>query len=153
MTLSILSHGGVVALGYDSSTNERGYLNKIVNRTGGNSVKGSLVSASTTADLEAILQANEYDSFGVVAESGVAEGAEMWIWCNGSICQVLFEDGVTPTHGNILICSDVDGRGDSISNPGSGLPAVDIHFKEAGHVLESKASGTDVLALCMLHFN
>ena len=75
MTLSLLQHGGVVALGYDSATNERGYLVKLVNRTGASSVKGTLVSASTTADREVIKQTNEYDTLGVIQEAGVAEGS------------------------------------------------------------------------------
>jgi len=77
----------------------------------------------------------------------------MWIWVTGSIAQCMFEDGVTPTRGNICIASDVDGRADSITNPGSGLPAVETHFKECGHVMQSASSGTSVLALVSLHFN
>ena len=154
MALQYISTGaGTVAIGSDSATNERGFLVKIINRTGETSVKGKLVAASTTADNEAILQANEYDAFGVIQEAGVAQGSEMWIWVNGSICQVMFEDGIAPTRGYVAICSDVDGRADQFSNPGTGLPAVDIHFKETGHILQSVSSGTSVLALVSLHFN
>ena len=154
MALQYISTGdGTAAIGSDSATGERGFLVKVINRTGETSVKGKLVSASTTADREVILQANEFDAFGVIQEAGVAQGSEMWIWVNGSICQVMFEDGIAPTRGNVCICSDVDGRADQFSNPGSGLPAVEIHFKETGHVMESKSSGTDVLALVMTHYN
>lgn len=154
MTLQIVSDGsGVVGIGSDSSTYERGFLFKAVNRTGATSVKGLLVSCSTSADREVIKQANEYDTIGVVQEDGVDEGNEMWVWGIGSICQVLAKDGVAFTRGNVLVAADTDGRASNISNPGSGLPGTDTHFKECGHVLETKAGGTDVLVLCVLHFN
>jgi hypothetical protein len=153
MTLSTLEHGDVVALGYDSATNERGFLIKMVNRTGHSSVKGELVTSSTTADLEVVLQSNEYDTVGVVAEAGVAEGSAMWVWMVGSVCQVLYKDGQAATHGNLLLAADTDGRATDVANMGGGLPATDTHFKECGHVLQSVGSGSDILALVILHFN
>lgn len=153
MTIALLEHGDVVALGYDSATNERGFLVKMINRTGGASVKGTLIFCSTAADREVIKQANEYDTVGVVQEAGVAEGSEMWVWVNGSVCQVLAKDSVAFTRGNILIAADTDGRADNVANPGTGLPGAEVHFKECGHILESKSAGTDVLVLVSLHFN
>jgi hypothetical protein len=151
--LRILSVDGVAALGANASTRERGFLTRKINRTGGASVKGELVSCSTAANYEVIKQANEYDAIGVVAVAGVAEGDEVWIWKNGSTCQVLFKDGVAAVAGNILICADTDGRATNVANPGSGLPGTDTHFKEAGHVNETKSAGTNVLVLCDIHFN
>ena len=153
MALSILSHGGITAVGYDSATNERGFLLKITNRTGQVSVKGELVSPSTSADLEAIQQTNEYDAFGVIEEAGVAEGSQMWVWMIGSICQVLMKDTVAAVHGDFLIAADTNGRADCVANPGGGLPSTDTHFKECGHFLQSQGAGTNVLALAILHFN
>lgn len=150
--LNLIKIGDVVAIGY-SSANERGFLNKIINRTGHTSVKGELISCSTSADREAILQANEYDTFGVVAESGVAQGSEMWAWMTGSVAQVLYKNSVAATRGNILIAADTDGRAIDIANPGGGLPGTDTHFKECGHVMETKSAGTNVLVLAVLHFN
>lgn len=153
MSLQFISDGGgKAAIGYDSATNERGFLIRGINRTGGNSVKGTLVSASTTADREFIKQANEYDCCGVVQESGIAEGSEMWIWISG-VAQVLFKDGVAATRGNILLAGDTDGRAIDAANPGGGLPGTDTHFKECGHVLQSVTAGTNTLALAILHFN
>ena len=153
MTISLLEHGDVVALGYDSATNERGYLIKMINRTGASSVKGTLVACWTSADREVVKQANEYDTIGVVEEAGIAEGSEMWVWMNGSVCQVLMKDTVAAVHGDLFMAADTDGRAIDVSNPGSGLPATDTHFKECGHFIESKTGGTDVLALAVLHFN
>jgi hypothetical protein len=154
MALQIISTGAATAgIGSDSSTGARGFLVKMINRTGHSSVLGELVSPSKSADKEAILQANEYDTIGVVAEASIAEGSEMWIWVTGSICQVLFKDSTAATRGNILLAADTDGRAIDVAEPGSGLPATDTHFKECGHVLESKSSGTNVLVLASLHFN
>jgi hypothetical protein len=153
MTISLIHHGESVGIGYDTGTSERGFLLKMVNRTGGTSVKGTLVACSTTADREVIKQANEYDTIGVVQEAGVAEGSDIWVWMIGSVCQVLMKDTVAAVHGNILIAADTDGRADNIANPGSGLPGTDTHFKECGHMMESKNAGTNVLALAILHFN
>ncbi len=144
------------AIGTDAATGERGFLIKYVNRTGHSSVKGELVSPSTTADNEVVLTANEYDCIGVVQEAGVAEGSEMWVWVNGSVAEVLYKENTASTHGNILLADAVDGRGSDVANPGSGLPAVDTHFKECGHVLESisaPGAGNSSLVLCSLHFN
>jgi len=153
MAISLTQHGSVVALGYDTATNERGFLVKMINRTGRSSVKGELVSLSTSTDREVILQANEYDTIGVVQEAGIAEGSEMWVWMNGSVCQVLFKDTVASTRGNILLAADTDGRAIDIANPGGGLPGTDTHFKECGHIMETKTGGTNVLVLAILHFN
>lgn len=153
MTLSLIHHGESVGMGYDSGTSERGFLIKLTNRTGSSSVKGTLVSCSTTADREVVLQANEYDTVGVVQEAGVADGSDMWVWMTGSVCQVLIKDSVAVTHGEILLAADTDGRAIGATNPGSGLPGTDTHFKECGHILQSKSAGTNVLALAILHFN
>lgn len=152
MTLSVCEHGDVVALGYDATTHERGFLLKVVNRTGHTSVKGELVACSTTADREIVLQTAEFDTIGVVAEAGVAEGSEMYIWVNGSFCQVLYKDSVAATRGYVLLAADTDGRAIDIAVPSSN-PIVAEHFKECGHVMESKSAGTNVLALCVIHFN
>lgn len=142
-----------VRLHYDPVTGERGMVLRVTNRTGGSSIKGMIVSPSQTADREFTAQSNEFDSVGVVAASGVPEGGQMWVWAIGAICQVLIKDGTSVARGNLLIAADDDGRGLGITNPGVGLPAAETHFKECGHVLESKDAGTNVLALCMIHFN
>jgi len=155
MALRFVSNDGVTATGFDSATGARGFLKKGINRTGGNSVLGNLVSMSTATDYEYIKQANTYDSVGVVAEAGIAEGSEMWIWTTGSRCQVLFKENTASTKGNILLADAVDGRGSDVANPGGGLPGTDVHFSECGHVCQSTSASAGVsnLVLCELHFN
>lgn len=144
---------GNSALGYDPVTGESGPLLRVIQRTGGVSVKGELVSCSLAADDSLIKQSNEYDAVGVIAQAGIADGELCWVWSEGAIAQVLYEDGEAATRGNILLAAPTDGRGIDIANPGGGLPGTDTHFKENGHVMQSVASGTDILARCWLHHN
>jgi hypothetical protein len=152
MALILTSTTGLVALGSDSATNERGFLVKFINRTGATSVKGTVVSASTATDREVIKQANEFDSIGVIAEAGIAEGSDMWLWMCGSVAQVLMKDGVAAVRGYVALAADTDGRADNVDVPTSN-PVVAQHFKEIGHVMQSVNAGTNVLALVCLHFN
>jgi hypothetical protein len=133
-------------------TPEGGYAIRMTNRTGAPSVKGSIVSVSESVDDSVNLQNNEYDAVGVVYESGIAVGSLMWVVVAGRV-QVLMKNTVATTRGGVLISANTDGRADWIANPGTGLPAVDVHFKEIGHCLESKAGGTDVLVYGIIHFN
>lgn len=133
-------------------TEEGGYAVRLLNGTGAASVKGSLMSASTTADLTVILQANEYDCFGVCYEDGIAAGELVWVVIAG-LADVLVEDAHAMVHGELALSAPTNGRASSTTNPGSGLPAADVHFKEIGHVLESKTAGTGVLCRYVLHFN
>lgn len=133
-------------------TEEGGLAVRMLNGTGTASVKGSLVSVSTTTDRSFILQANEYDTIGVVYESGIADGALTWVVISG-VADVLVENSHAMVRGELLLAASTDGRATSVANPGSGLPAADVHFKECGHVMESKDAGTNVLCRCVLHFN
>ena len=152
MALTLLQYGNVVALGIDAATGARGFLTKIKNGTGGASVLGEVVANSTSADNEFIKEANEYDPIGVIAEAGIANGSECWVWKNGSRCQALLKDGESATRGYVALCADTDGRFLNVDVP-SASPVVAEHFKEMGHVAESKSSGTNVLVLVELHFN
>jgi hypothetical protein len=152
MALSVLHCQGVIGFGVDTATNARGIVQKFINRTGATSALGTVVSCSTATDREVIKQANEFDSIGVIAESGVAEGSEMWVWLNGSTCQVLWKNTETATRGYVAIAADTDGRALNIAVPSSS-PAAAEHFKEIGHVMQTKGATTDLLVLCNLHFN
>jgi hypothetical protein len=153
MALALIAHGDkTVALGSDSATGERGFLCKMVNRTGKASVKGEIVGPSSTADREAVLEDTGFDPIGVIQEAGVAEGSEMWVWMTGSICQVLMKDATAAVRAYVALADDVNGRAYGVAVP-SANPAVAEHFREIGHFLESKDAGTNVLALAILHFN
>lgn len=144
---------GRAAVRDNPATGERGTLTKYINRTGGVSVKGSAVSCSPTTDREVVLQSSEYDVIGIVADDGVPEGSEVWIWKSGSTCLVLYENSTTVTRGQLVIAAPTDGRLTTVAAPGPGIPTADTHFKENGHAAESKAPGTNVLGLADIHFN
>ena len=134
-------------------TKEGGYAVRLINNTGASSVKGTLVSASGSIDEGFILQANEFDTIGVVYENNIPDGGMCWVVIAG-ITEVLIEDGTTATRSYWASASTVDGRA-LITTPPSGIGALSTstHFKEIGHCIESKGSGTNVLAKVVLHFN
>jgi hypothetical protein len=152
-TLRGLVIDDAVAIGVDSSTNERGFLMKMLNKTGTTTVKGSIVAASTTTSKAFLLEDTGFDPFGIVYEAGVADGSEAWIWVNGSIAQVLWKNSTASTMGNVALCDDVDGRAYDVAVP-TANPVVAEHFREIGHVLQTQANNlTNSLVLCHLHFN
>lgn len=53
---------------------------------------------------------------------------------------------------SLLHIGDVDGRIYQVEVPSSN-PVVAEHFREVGHICESKNAGTNVLVLVDLHFN
>lgn len=147
----LLQIGDQVALGY-TDDGERGILTRIKNGTGVASVRGSVAAESASADDAFILQSNEFDAYGIVAEDGIADGDMCWVWKNGSRCKVLYKNATAATRGRLALCADTDGRAIDIAVPTTS-PSEGQHFKEIGHVCESKDAGTDVLVLCEIHFN
>ena len=125
---------------------------KLINKTGGATVKGTVISLDTANDKSFVAQSSEYDSIGVVYEAGVADASSAWVWCNGSLAQVLYKDATAATRGYVCIADAVNGRASDVEVPSSN-PIVAEHFKEIGHVAESKNAGTNVLVLVHLHFN
>lgn len=94
--------------------------------------------------------ANSDEPIGVVYEAGVADASDAWIWTSGAVCQVLLKDGTASTRGNWAYVSDTAGRADLTNADPIGATE---HTREIGHCLESKSSGTNVLARVTLHFN
>lgn len=144
----LFSCGGKVAF-----TPEGGLAVKLTNKTGAASVRGTVLTMSDGYDNAFELQTAEFDGVAVCYETGVADGSEAWCVVSG-IAEVLLKDGTAATHGSWTKCADTDGRAEVTTPPtGIGALAVSEHFKEIGHCIEDKASGTDVLAKIVLHFN
>lgn len=137
-------------------TPEGGIAVRLTNKTGSNSVKGTLLDAHPTVDNAfGILGADEEHPIGVVYEDGIADGSECWVVVHG-IAEVLLEDGTISTRGYWARTSITDPGRVDITNaapPGGGIPELDIHMREVGHCIESKGSGTDVIAKIIMHFN
>lgn len=125
------------------------------NKTGVNSVKGTIIMASTGTDNAFMIAgANTVAAAGVVFEDGVADGSECWVVISG-IAQVLLKDNTASTRGYWVQLSDVAGRADATVSapPGGGVPELDNHMQEIGHAAQSQTAGSDVLCAIVLHFN
>lgn len=124
--LDVNAKAGMSAIG--------GKLIKLTNKTGGASVAGNTVNASSiTVDAVEATEASSLQSIGVFLESGVADGAEAWI-VHGGIADVHMDAGGCAL-GDRIITSATKGRG-LVSN----APAVAVHFQEIGHAIEVAAA-------------
>jgi len=132
-------------------TDEGGVAVKFTNKTGSPSVKGEIVEASDTTDRAVrVAIADALDPIGVMYEDGVADGEDVWVVISG-IADVLLKDGTASTREHWVGVSDAAGRADATTATPPG--AVLAHFREIGHALETKGSGTDVLCRIAMHFN
>lgn len=149
--------GDKMRIGYDASTGEHGVQFKMLNDSGVASVKGTVITASSATDSAwVVCPADIPKATGVVYEGGIAHGLACWVWDDGSLAQVLLEDGSAATHGYWAKMSDTQaGRADmsNLSPPGGTITAIEDHLSEIGHCHQTVASGTDKLALAKLHFN
>jgi hypothetical protein len=123
---------------------------KMTNKTGGASVKGTVVAVSTGTDNAFMVNPLDGDMpIGVVYEAGIADGSECWVVVAG-IAEVLMKDSTACTRSYIAYSSaTTTGRIDVAA----AAPAATTHFREIGHTLVSAGSGTNVLVKCVLHFN
>ena len=137
-------------------TKEGGLFHKYINKTGASSGKGILVNTEGSVDNSVnIVAADEPDIIGAIYDDGVPDGDLVRVVTYGK-AQVLLEDSTISTRGYWARISITQAGRADITNagpPGGGIPEIDEHLKEIGHCLESKGSGTDVLALVHLHFN
>lgn len=139
-------------------TKEGGIAIPFINKTGANSIKGTLVNTESSIDMGVrVVQStlDEPDIIGVIYEDGIPDGEEVLVIISG-IAEVLIHDGESATRGYWCRTSELtDGRADitNAAPPGGTINAIEGHFREIGHCLETKSSGTDVLVKIVLHFN
>lgn len=135
-------------------TPEGGIAVQLTNRTGANSVKGTLVHPdSATSDGVILVPVNDADPIGVVYEAGIADGSLLWIVIAG-IAEVYFVNGATQGQfARMCVTADTnDAPGFAMAEAVPTPPlATDKHFQEIGHVLQTVAAGN--LARCIIHFN
>lgn len=130
-------------------TVEGGFAVKYINKTGAPSIKGTIVSISTTTNNAIqVAIANSDMPIGVIYENGIADGSTVLVVVSG-IAEVLYKDGVTPARAYWIGVSDVAGRAYNSSS----APSTTEHNREIGHAIESSASGTNILGKVNLHFN
>lgn len=127
-----------------------GFAVRMKNRTGGTSVKGTLLAASDAAFNGAgIAASNAVDVIGAMYESGVAAGDDCWVVVGGA-AEVKLENDVASTRGHWVGSSSTSGRALTKSAPSSQAE----HFQEVGHCVQTVA-GDPAGALCriIMHFN
>jgi hypothetical protein len=135
-------------------TPEGGFAVRLTNKTGAVSVKGTVVTADTSADNAVKKIAVDVPApIGVIYDDDIADGAEVWVVLSG-IAAVYFTGTTVRGHfARGFIAADigyVSGQALSEAVPSSPF-ATDKHFYEIGHVLESRTGAG--LANCILHFN
>jgi hypothetical protein len=132
-------------------TNDGGVATRYINGTGAPSVKGTIMKLSTIPDTVILNPGSDPLPMGIVYESGIADGQEMWVTV-AEDAYVLIEDGTTATVGNWVKVSDTQtGRADAsnLAPEGGTIQALEDHFGEIGHCEETVGSGTDIL--CKIH--
>lgn len=135
-------------------TIEGGLAIKLTNKTGSPSVKGELVTPSSSVqNAVSLAQIDGPDIIGSFYEDGIVDGDEAWIVIAG-IADVYFI-GNTTTGQFARMCATgdtglVNGRAISEALP---VPpfATDKHFQEIGHVIETRTGAG--LAKIIMHFN
>jgi hypothetical protein len=136
-------------------TPEGGIAVLLTNKTGGNSVKGEVVTAYASANSAvAKVIVDVPNPIGVFYESGIADAAEAWVVVSG-IADVYFIGNTTRGHiARGFLTADGAGyvTGQALSEAVPSSPfASDKHFYEIGHVIESRTGAG--LAKVVLHFN
>jgi hypothetical protein len=135
--------------GTNGITPEGGSYETFINNTGVNSVKGTIVVASTSIDnAVSIAPSGSVMPIGVIYESGIANGSSVKVVVYGKV-QVLLADGQSATHGYWCgVSSSVAGRMYQ-----DATPSASEHNQEIGHSIQTSSSGTNVLSLIQMHFN
>jgi hypothetical protein len=140
-------------------TPDGGLAMKLINKTGGNSVKGTVgapYSASAINNAFTLIPNNEPDPIGIIYGdddgNSVADGVACWVVFQGK-AKVYFENAsVRGNFARVQVDADGGTIGYAIHEAFPTAPfATDKHFLEIGHVLES--TGGAGLADCSIHFN
>lgn len=136
-------------------TSTGGLAIQLTNKTGGNSVKGEVVTPGSSVNNSVVkITVDVPNPIGVFLDSGVADGQEAWVVVSG-IADVYFVGDTT--HGQFargFLTSDGDSyvTGQALAEATPIPPfASDKHFYEIGHILESRTGAG--LAKTVLHFN
>ena len=147
---------GIGKHGHIKFTQEGGIAQRYINKTGSVSKKGTAIEAGTVIDDSVqLVSADDADCIGIVYDDGIPDGDYIWVVTFGK-AEILLEDGTAATRGYWVRVSVTDsGRADATlaAPPGGTINEIDNHFREIGHCLQSVISGTDKLALCLIHFN
>jgi hypothetical protein len=134
----------------DIFTEEGGVCVKLINKTGVASVKGQVVQVyATTDNAYAVNAINSDMPIGIVYDAGVADGSSVRVVVAGK-ADILVDSAQTIARGRVVYSSGTTaGRVDSAAT----VPAASTHFRECGHMLETKTNTGSTLCRCVLHWN
>lgn len=136
-------------------TTEGGIAYQMVNDTGGASIKGYVVQASSDVDngFKYIVK-DIPNPIGVVYEAGIADGGLVWI-VQMMVAEVYLDAAATRNNvvrGYLTADGGSPVAGQALSEAFPSSPfASDKHFYEIAHTLESTAGAG--LCKCQLHYN
>lgn len=139
---------GGAGSGGSGFTAEGGFYITLINDTGANSIKGTIIEASTTDNACIVSATNSSSAMGIIYEDGVSNGNFVKVVVSGK-AEVLLEDGLDSTAGYWCGVSNVAGRMFQLPAPTTAAE----HNREIGHSLQSVANGTNKLSFVNLHFN
>ena len=142
------------AAGRSGFTRDGGYYIWMINKTGAASKVGQLVTIGSEQFSVVEVTAGIPNAIGSVQDAGVADGGLVRVVTTG-IGFVLFENGQGPTVGYWCGSSaSVNGRAEARSSvPDNSGAGIDIHNREIGHIVDTVAAGTNVVARVLFHFN
>lgn len=137
-------------------TPEGGIAVRMINKTGEVSVKGTVVTPYDDTAIDRAVKKIVIDipnPIGVIYDNGILDGSPVWVVISGK-AYVYFIGNTTRGHlARGFVTGDVGYiAGRALSDPVPTPPfAVDKHFYELGHLLESRIGAG--LALTDLHCN
>lgn len=136
-------------------TPEGGLAVRMVNASGGASIKGYVVDADTSATKAVKLSPiDSFDPIGVFYEADVANGQPVWVVVAGLADVYFGATVVIGRYARVSVSADTGkGAGVAISAevPSNPNVAADNHFREIGHCLEARTGAG--LAKIVMHFN
>lgn len=134
------------------------FVTKRQNKQGTAIEQGQMVTTGSTTGSVKLTASDGNEATGVVFDASIANDAYGLIVVKG-ICLVAMEDNTAATIEFWLRTSISEagyGNAETANPPGGGVGALDTHFKECGHCLESVGAGgvgAHILALCDIQFN
>jgi hypothetical protein len=139
----------------DATTGECGLQIRVINKTGGNSIKGYCCKAdiTTPTDRGVVYCPKDIpDPIGFVYDV-VADGADMWLWIAGMVEIYVTGNATVGQFARTPVDADADdtsGRITSEAAPSAPFES-DKHWQEVGHIMKARTGAG--LTLAIIHFN
>lgn len=118
----------------------------LINKSGGETIRGELVKADTVTDEAFVLcAADDEECIGVIVEGGIQDGSRCRIAVSG-VVDVMLKNTTLGVAGNWVKVSNAAGRADA----SNAAPVGADRDKGLGHCIQAVGAGTDVLCRIVL---